>query len=296
MIQSKADGPKHAIINMYITIAYTLGFAERFSHQEFGYSSYESRLTMNTQSTALITKQAARVALHDMGRHARAIIGFSALLIAALIWLAAGYSPAGAETSIKLPPAIGPEQPMVEPVKSDDLYHQTWFNESFLDLREDFEEARREGKRFAVIFEQLGCVYCIKMHKEVLAKKYINDYVRENYRIVQLNLWGDREVTDFDGTVLTEKELVRRWGVVFTPWIVFFKDDLTGLDGQWGPKLEVMRMGLGIGPGTFYDMFTWIRIKGYEGDEHFQRFHIGRITERAAIAKKQASDKPEKIN
>ncbi len=254
---------------------------------------------MNTQNTNYKTKQATTAARHDMERHIHvpALIGVSTLLIAALLWLAAGYTPAGAETSTKLPPAIGPEHPMVKPEKDDEaLYHQTWFNQSFLNLREDFEEAKAEGKRFAVIFEQRGCVYCVKMHTEVLAKKYINDYVRENYRIVQLNLWGDREVTDFDGKVMSEKELVRRWGVVFTPWIVFFKDDLSGVDAKWGPKLEAMRMGLGIGPGTFYDMFTWIRIKGYESDEHFQRFHIRRIGEREAIAKKQTTGKTGKIN
>lgn len=200
-------------------------------------------------------------------------------------------------TDTELPPAIGPETPRVEPVKGDDgLYHQTWFNNSFLDLREDFEEAKAEGKRFAVVFEQRGCGYCIKMHTDVLARKYINDYVRENYRIVQLNLWGDREVTDFDGTKMTEKELARRWAVVFTPWIVFFKDDLAGLEGQWGQPLEAMRMGLGMGPGTFYDMFAWVRIKGYETDEHFQRFHIRRIEEREEIAKAKAGDGKQKVN
>jgi thioredoxin-related protein len=197
---------------------------------------------------------------------------------------------------IPLPPAIGPETPRVEPVKGDDgLYHQTWFNNSFLDMREDFEEAKDEGKRFAVIFEQRGCGYCIKMHTDVLARKYINDYLRENYRIVQLNLWGDREVTDFDGKKMSEKELARRWGVVFTPWIIFFKEDIAEADGQWGQPLEVMRMGLGIGPGTFYDMFTWVRVKGYETDEHFQRFHIRRVEEREAIAKAKPDDK-QKVN
>ena len=252
---------------------------------------------MYTQLTNHISRQRARTAAPDAPRHARAMLGFAGLLIATLMWLAAGYTPARADTSLKLPPAIGPEEPIVEPIKGDDkLYHQTWFNESFLDLREDFEEAKREGKRFAVIFEQAGCGYCIKMHKEVLAKKYINDYVRENFRIVQLNLWGDRKVTDFDGTVLSEKDLVRRWGVVFTPWIIFFKEDLTGLEAKPGPELQVMSMGIGIGPGTFYDMFTWIRIKGYQTDEHFQRFHIRRLNERAAIAKKQTPVESEKMN
>ena len=65
---------------------------------------------------------------------------------------------------------------------------------------EDFNEAKAHGKRFAVIFEQRGCPYCMKMHTEVLSQRYINDYVRQNFDIVQLNLWGAREVTDFDGT------------------------------------------------------------------------------------------------
>lgn len=217
--------------------------------------------------------------------------------IAAFLVLIAASSGHAADDRLQLPPAIGPAEPLVVPIKGDDgLYHQSWFNESFLNLREDFEEARAEGKRFAVVFEQRGCGYCVKMHKEVLAQKYINDYVRENYRIVQLNLWGDRQVTDFDGTVMSEKELAQRWMVVFTPWIVYFKDDLSGLEGKWGQELEVMRMGLGMGPGTFYDMFTWVRVKGYETGEHFQRFHISRLNEREAIAKAKAEGKGQKVN
>jgi thioredoxin-related protein len=220
------------------------------------------------------------------------------VLVAFMFVAVAADAARAAEDVPELPPAIGPATPMVKPIKGDDgLFHQSWFSESFLNLREDFAEAQKEGKRFAVVFEQRGCGYCIKMHNEVLALKYINDYVRENFHIVQLNLWGDREVTDFDGTVVKEKGLAQRWGVVFTPWIIFFKDDLTGLEGKWGQPLEVMRMGLGMGPGTFYDMFTWIRTKGYESDEHFQRFHIRRINEREAIAKaKAAGDKSQKVN
>src|SRR5437763_1736935 len=129
-----------------------------------------------------------------------------------------------------LPPPVGPVLPRVEPIAAEDgLYHQSWFQLSFLNLKEDFAEARAGGKRFAVLFEQRGCPYCASMHKEVLAQRYINDYVRQNFTIVQLDLWGAREVTDFDGTVLPERALAERWGVIFTPTVVFFKDDLRGL-------------------------------------------------------------------
>ena len=51
---------------------------------------------------------------------------------------------------------------------------------------------------------------------------------------------GAREVTDFDGVKMSEKALAERWGIIFTPTIVFYKDNLTGLDGKWGRPLEVI--------------------------------------------------------
>ena len=199
-----------------------------------------------------------------------------ALLIAVLMLTLAG--PAAATEP--MPPLSGPEEPRVEPrLGEDGIYHQDWFVQSFLDLREDHAEAKAAGKRFAVFFEQRGCIYCTKMHNEVLALRYINDYVRENFHIVQLDLWGSREVTDFDGTVVPEKKLAERWGILFTPTVVFFEDELPA-DATWGKDLEVARMQLGMGPGTFYDMFVWIRTKTYEKDPNFQRFHVERYNQR----------------
>ena len=201
------------------------------------------------------------------------------------LWLALlGATAAHAQT---LPPRIGPETPRIEPHKGDDgIYHQKWFVQSFLDLREDYAEAEAKGKRFAVVFEQRGCVYCTKMHTEVLAQKYVNDYVRENFHVLQLDMWGAREVTDFDGTKMPEKKLAERWNVMLTPTVVFFKDGLKDIK-SWGQPLEVTRMSLGFGAGTFYDLFVWIRAKAYEQDRNFQRFHLARHNEREALAKKQ---------
>lgn len=199
---------------------------------------------------------------------------------------------AGALAGDALPPAIGPAEPRVTPQRGEDgIYHQGWFAQSFLDLKEDHGEARAAGQRLAIIFEQRGCIYCTRMHTEVLALKYVNEYVRANYRIVQFDLWGAREVTDFDGAKLPEKKLAERWGVLFTPTVVFFKDDLAGLDRQWGAPLEVARMHLGIGAGTFYDMFVWVAARVYEHDRNFQRFHLERMAERESMAKEAAGPK-----
>ena len=193
--------------------------------------------------------------------------------------------PARAADLGPLPSPVGAETPRVEPDKEDNgLYHQKWFQVSFLDLREDFEGAKAAGLRFAVIFEQRGCPYCAKMHNEILAQRYINDYVRQNFRVVQLDMFGSREVTDFDGTKMSEKALAERWGVIFTPTVIFYKDDLAGLDGKWGRDLEAIeRLPLSYGRDTFYDLFVWVRRKLYEQDKSFQRFHHARIAEREAL-------------
>lgn len=201
-------------------------------------------------------------------------------LAAALVLLVAPAAVTAQQPA--LPPLVGPAEPKVEPIRGEDgIYHQAWFNQGFMDLKEDHAEAKGEGKRFAVIFEQRGCVYCTKMHTEVLSQRYINDYVRNNFRIVQIDIWGSREVTDFDGKKMPEKTLAERWGVMFTPTIVFLKEELE--PGKVGPPIEVARMNLGIGAGTFYDMFTWVRAKVYETDRNFQRFHIARFAEREKL-------------
>ena len=88
----------------------------------------------------------------------------------------------------------------------DDGLHKTdWMRETFKDLREDLAEAGAEGKRLMLIVEQRGCIYCTRMHEEVFPRPGIADYIRENYFVVQINLHGDIEVTDFDGESLSEK-------------------------------------------------------------------------------------------
>ena len=112
-----------------------------------------------------------------------------ALVLAAAVFLDGPAATRAADPM--LPPPVGPVTPRVEATLAEDgLYHQSWFQLSFLNLREDFTEAKAAGKRFAVVFEQRGCPYCAKMHTEVLAQRYINDYVRElTGRVQEYDEW-----------------------------------------------------------------------------------------------------------
>lgn len=165
-------------------------------------------------------------------------------------------------------------------VGDDGLHKTAWMRDTFKDLREDLEEARAEGKRLVLFFEQRGCIYCTKMHKEVFPRPEISDYIAENYFVVQLNLHGDIEVTDFDGETLPEKEMARKWGILFTPTIMFIHEEVE--DGETAPRAAAAVMPGAFGAGTTLDMFTWVREKRYELDngEDFQRYHARRIQER----------------
>ena len=160
----------------------------------------------------------------------------------------------------------------VEPQLNDDgLYTQPWFLHSFLDLGEDLTEAADGGKRLAVIWEQKGCPYCKEMHLVNFADPEINDYVRENFEVLQLNIHGLRETVDFDGEVLDERSMARRWGIRFTPTVHFFPDDPATAAGSSGIDSEVARMPGYFKPPHFLAMFRFVREKAYE-QEDFRSF------------------------
>lgn len=163
----------------------------------------------------------------------------------------------------------------------DDGLHKTdWMRDTFKDLSEDLAEANDEGKRLLIMFEQRGCVYCTKMHKEVFPDPDVEAMIEDNYFVVQLNLHGDVEVTDFDGETLSEKDMARKWGILFTPTLMYIDESVE--DGRTAPEAAVAMMPGAFAKGTTLDLMTWVHEKRYllDGDEDFQRYHARRIQER----------------
>lgn len=152
-------------------------------------------------------------------------------------------------------------------VNEDGLHVQPWFSESFLILKEDVSDAHSKGKRLAVIFEQRGCPYCKEMHEVNFQAPEISDFIKKNYNVVQLNLWGSREVTDLDGKAMEERELARRWRVNFTPTVVFLPTPEEIAKGE----MEVARMPGYFKPFHFLSMFEFVTDGSYK-DQNFQRY------------------------
>jgi thioredoxin-related protein len=162
-------------------------------------------------------------------------------------------------------------------VGEDGLHKQDWFALTFRDVAEDIEAARDEGKRLVMIFEQRGCIYCAQMHEKILSDPEVSDFIKANFKVVQYNMFGDEEVTDLDGDVLTEKTAARKWGYVFTPTMVFLPEEVP--EGKTAAEAAVATMPGAFGKRTFLNMFKWVAEKGYEGEEHFQKYHARIINE-----------------
>lgn len=162
-------------------------------------------------------------------------------------------------------------------MEDDGLYHEEWFLKSFLDLAEDVKESTAAKKRFVIIWEQRGCPYCWDLHRINFADAKATTYIRERFNILQLNLWGDRQVTDFDGEVLAEKNMARKYRINFTPTLQFFPETTEEMKGKKGADIEVARMPGYFRPFHFISMFEYVHEKRY-AHQDFQRY----IGEKAA--------------
>ncbi len=162
-------------------------------------------------------------------------------------------------------------------IGDDGLHKEEWFSITFRDIAEDIAAAEAEGKRLVLVFEQRGCIYCRKMHEELLADPEVADFIKANFKVVQYNMFGDEEVTDLDGEVLSEKTAARKWGYVFTPTLVFLPEEAPAAMSV--SQAAVATMPGAFGKWTFLNMFRWVHEKGYETDEHFQKYHARIIEE-----------------
>lgn len=163
----------------------------------------------------------------------------------------------------------------------DDGLHKTaWFKDTFKDLPEDAAEAAAEGKRLLLIVEQRGCSYCRDMHEKTFPDPRVTALLENDYFPIQMNLHGDIEIVDTDGETLSEKQATRKWGVLFTPTIIFLPPEID-------PTKSAVQQAVSVMPGAFaagttLDMMTWVKEERYldQSEEDFQRYHARRIRER----------------
>ena len=162
-------------------------------------------------------------------------------------------------------------------IGDDGLHKAGWMRDTFKDLRDDLAEATADGRRLMVLVEQRGCIYCRQMHEEVFPDPAVLERLEQDYFVIQINMFGDIEVVDFDGEALSEKEAVRKWGLLFTPTMMFFPEEVAEVPAH---EAAVAVMPGAFRVGTTRDLLSWVVESGYETDESFQKYHARMIAER----------------
>ncbi len=98
------------------------------------------------------------------------------------------------------------------------------FVETFLDLPDDAAQAAKSGKRLLLYFGQQGCPYCKELMSTSFTQKEITDKLAKHFVAIGFDLFGDREVTWFDGKVRREKDLAKFLKVQFTPTLLLLDE------------------------------------------------------------------------
>ena len=156
-------------------------------------------------------------------------------------------------------------------VGGNGLHIQDWFLETFLDLNDDHAELAAQNKHLAVIFEQRGCPYCRELHEVNFARDEIVSYMKKHFGVIQIDLWGSRAVTDFDGKELEERALALRWRAIFTPTMVFFPKETALVKGKKGVDSEIFRMPGYFKPFHFMSVLEFVN-EGHYRTKQFQSY------------------------
>jgi len=110
-------------------------------------------------------------------------------------------------------------------IGATETIYPDWFKVSFMELEEDVAEAAAAGKRLMLVFHQDGCPYCNAFVERNLAQKDIEETLKTKFDVIEINMWGDREIVSVGGEVYTEKLFAEALGVQFTPSILFLTEE-----------------------------------------------------------------------
>ena len=128
-----------------------------------------------------------------------------------------------------------------------------WFKSSFLNFKEDAEEARAAGKHLLIFMDLNDCPYCARTLDENFRTGDNMAFIQKHFDVVAVNVRGAGEITWLDGTVFSERDLASRLKVVGTPTLVFINPDgekVLQLNGYRTPS--TLRLALEFVQGKAY--------------------------------------------
>ncbi|MGB1109618.1 MAG: thioredoxin family protein [Gammaproteobacteria bacterium] len=146
--------------------------------------------------------------------------------------------------------------------------YKFFFTETFGDLTEDLDIAKEQGKKAVfVFFEMDECPFCHRMKQTVLNQPEVQDYFREHFHNLSIDIEGDVEIVDFKGNNDTMKDwAAKKHRVRATPMMAFF-------------DLEGNRISKFVGAAANIQEFLWYGefiVSGAYKDMRFSKYKRAR--------------------
>ena len=138
---------------------------------------------------------------------------------------------------------------------ADVLDANTFFTPNLGDLKAELGEARAERKQaLLLMFEQEGCPGCAYMRRNVLSQKDVQDFYRQHFISLSLDIHGSIPLKDPAGRDATEKSYAQASKVKATPTFVFYDlagAEITRLVGPVETPEEFILLGQFIASGAY---------------------------------------------
>lgn len=119
------------------------------------------------------------------------------------------------------------------------IHYPGWFQLSFLNLKEDLQDALGFGKRGLIVyFGQEFCPYCQALIEGNFGKRDIELYTKRYFDVVAIDIHGSKKVIDLNGEELSERDYAARERINFTPSLIFYNEkgqEALRLQGYYPP-------------------------------------------------------------
>lgn len=148
---------------------------------------------------------------------------------------------------------------------------QFFFQDTFADMTEEMALVEDEGKQaLLIMFEMDECPFCHRMKTTILNQPDVQDYYREHFRIIAIDIEGDVELTNFQGEVTTMKDFAFKENKVrATPVFAFFDTQgqrIARYTGATSSPEEFLWLGEFVADGHYVDQ----RFTQYKRDKRQQ--------------------------
>ena len=150
--------------------------------------------------------------------------------------------------------------------RGDGIHTESWFlnGTTFYEMKAEATDAASADKGLILVWEQQGCGSCLKLHEVNFQDAKLTKYLKANFHMMSMNIFGEMPIVDFDGVDKPEKDMAARLAVHRSPTTQFYD----------GAGNLVFTLPGYLDPERYLAAAMFVKEKGYEDDAVKRNFLV----------------------